>query len=239
MRARAQRQPPARLPGSCLSLSLLGKGFFSRAKSCHHPLFFPFPPLILGRSLFQAKSCNSHQNPNSSGVQSLKLNTDPASLRDGSEGKLQLLLQPECGHSWFWGGQGPMGWIWDVPCGAGGLQPHPRGQEAPPEHRTSQRTSRDLCWRSCTSRRSRLQQPKEEEMDTVRQPRASHLMFGQFLITISTSIEPKKLCFAWFSMHRCNAGQENPAPVAILPPCRSPRCSQREGWDPWDQAALG
>lgn len=83
MRARAQRKPPAWLPGSCLSLSLLGKGFFSRAKSCHHPLFFPFPPLILGRSLFQAKSCNSHQNPNSSGVQSLKLNVDPASLRDG------------------------------------------------------------------------------------------------------------------------------------------------------------
>lgn len=135
-----------------------------------------------------------------------------------------------------------MGWVCDVPCGAGGLQPHPGGQDIQNIPKDIQRFVLE-----------ELQQPKEEEMDTVRQPRASHLTFGQFLIRIGTSIEPKKLffnqnlyiyqakklCFAWFSTPRCSVGQANSVPVATLPPCRGPRCSQGLGWDPWGLAASG
>lgn len=62
-------------------------------------------------------------------------------------------------------------------------------------------------------------------MDTVRQPRTSHLILGQFLIRICISIEPQKLCFTCFSAPRCSVGQANSVPVALS------ASQPRRGWD--------
>lgn len=164
MRARAREAAASPAPRVLLVPFPPWEGNFSRARSCHHPLFLLFPPLNPWQVSIP-KSCPSHPSPK------VKPSTDPAAPRDGSKGKFQLLVLGTAGL----GGQG---WICDVPCGAGGLQPHAEVTEHPKEHA-------GICAAGAA-------QPEEQEMGTVRQPRASHLTLGQVLIRICTSIEPQK-----------------------------------------------
>lgn len=85
---RGSRQPGSQGP-ACPSPSL-GRDFF-QSQELPSPPIFPFPPpQILGRTLFPAKSCPSHQNPNSSGVQS-EAQHGSCHAQGWIKGKLQLL----------------------------------------------------------------------------------------------------------------------------------------------------
>lgn len=117
---RSSRQPgsqgPAR-PSPCL-----GRDFFLE-KICHHPRFSPFPlPDPWQVPIPSQILPKSHQNPNTSGVQS---EAQHGSCHAQGWIKRKILNQRENSSSWPWAQlvlreQGPMGWVWDVPCGAAG-----------------------------------------------------------------------------------------------------------------------